>query len=367
VEGTVGDSSDEIVDALKLKDDSGKDRLAPGSRLFRRHCLHCHGLTGDGHGPTAEWVNPHPRDYRLGKFKFSSSSQPAGSRKPRREDLKRTLRQGIEGTSMPSFGLLPDAELEELISYVIHLSLRGEVEFKVILGILGDTITDSVEEEADKVLSGAAANWVQAEEDKNLIKPGPYPGLSELSVKNGHRLFLDEGAASCVKCHKDFGRQNNFLYDDWGTIVRPLDLTSGVYRGGRRPIDFYWRIHSGINGANMPAFYDALKPSLNDWELLLAAARDQVPAEKITKREQFGIEVERLAISERDRADLKKLVELDKKEKRTPEEEKERDSLKKIADPINGRLANQRSWDLINFLQILPFPEMRRKYDIELD
>ena len=29
------------------------------------------------------------------------------------------------------------------------------------------------------------------------------------------------------------------------------DLTRAVYRGGRRPLDFYYRIHSGINGSGM--------------------------------------------------------------------------------------------------------------------
>src|SRR5207237_5902064 len=118
----------EDADAHRLDEPT----LAAGSKLYRRHCLHCHGLNGDGRGPTAPWVNPHPRDYRLGKFKFTSSTVKAGDRKARREDLLRTLKQGIEGTSMPSFALLDEQkELQPLISYVIHLSLRGQVEMDV--------------------------------------------------------------------------------------------------------------------------------------------------------------------------------------------------------------------------------------------
>src|SRR5262249_57552689 len=30
----------------------GEEALARGSVLYRRHCVHCHGLTGDGRGPT---------------------------------------------------------------------------------------------------------------------------------------------------------------------------------------------------------------------------------------------------------------------------------------------------------------------------
>ena len=59
--------------------------LATGSKEFRYHCVHCHGVPGDGRGPTGPWVVPHPRDYRLGKFKFvSSAGGPPG--KPRRDD-----------------------------------------------------------------------------------------------------------------------------------------------------------------------------------------------------------------------------------------------------------------------------------------
>ena len=43
--------------------------------------------------------------------------------------------------------------------------------------------------------------------------------------------------------------------DDWGNPLRPANLNRGVYKGGRRPLDLYWRIAKGINGAQMPAHY----------------------------------------------------------------------------------------------------------------
>ena len=30
--------------------------------LYRQHCAHCHGVSGDGMGPTAEFLKPYPRD-----------------------------------------------------------------------------------------------------------------------------------------------------------------------------------------------------------------------------------------------------------------------------------------------------------------
>src|SRR5207253_9865578 len=112
-----------------------------------------HGLAGDGRGPAGAWLNPHPRDYRSGEFKFASAVPKKGSRKPRREDLLRTLRVGIDGTSMPSFALLEEKSaagedrdlqpLEALASYVIHLSLRGQMEFSLMQRVIVARVLDA--------------------------------------------------------------------------------------------------------------------------------------------------------------------------------------------------------------------------------
>ncbi len=73
------------------------------------------------------------------------------------------------------------------------------------------------------------------------------------SIRRGYKLFSDpSGSASCIGCHQDYGRQVPFRYDKWGTLVRPMNLTLGVYRGGRRPIDIFWRIKRGIDPSGMP-------------------------------------------------------------------------------------------------------------------
>jgi mono/diheme cytochrome c family protein len=260
--------------------------LEKGSHYYRLHCLHCHGVTGNGRGPTAKWVNPHPRDYRQGLFKFQSTDQvDKAQQKPSRGDLYRTLHDGIEGTAMPAFNLLSENDLNYLVSYVMHLSIRGEVEFRTIQNnftLKGDTL--QLNSGADLVqymkiqTNKISKKWLSSQTDP--IPVAPYPNYSakemEDSVKRGQAMFeVNEAmlknpklfpkidleklkAASCVSCHKDFGRQATFRFDDWGTLVRPADLTRGVYRGGRRPVDIYYRIHSGINGSEMVPFGGAL-------------------------------------------------------------------------------------------------------------
>ena len=103
----------------------GSDENDNPRGLFRKHCVACHGISGDGAGPNAAALMPYPRDYRPGVFKYTST---AGGGKPVREDLLRTLQTGIPGTAMPSFGKLPQRQLESLVEYVKYLSLRGETE-----------------------------------------------------------------------------------------------------------------------------------------------------------------------------------------------------------------------------------------------
>ena len=83
--------------------------------LYRQHCAHCHGITGDGAGPTAAFLSPYPRDYRRGIFKYKSTERTA---KPTHADLAWIIKQGITGTAMPAFGLLPESEVEALAEYV---------------------------------------------------------------------------------------------------------------------------------------------------------------------------------------------------------------------------------------------------------
>ena len=48
--------------------------------------------------------------------------------------------------------------------------------------------------------------------------------------------------------------------------IRPRNLRQGVYRGGVRPLDLYWRVRNGIEGTPMPG-NDKLKPE-EIWHLV---------------------------------------------------------------------------------------------------
>jgi hypothetical protein len=193
---------------------------------------------------------------------------------------------------------------------VIYLGLRGEVEEYSIRDLLGSPGGGGEWQPAERIQSGLqffGGRWLKSNAPDEIVLPDPYPytdkdGLPPPdSVTRGWEIFKTEGAkggGDCLKCHADYGRKSLYRFDDWGTMVRPADLTAGIYRGGRRPIDLYWRIHNGIAGSGM------VRSPQFTW------------AEDPTKPKEGG---------------------------------------------------THRLWDLVNFLQVLPYQQMRQKYGIQIN
>lgn len=293
------EGSDKMLSLARLKlaaGPVGSDEQGNPRGLYREHCAHCHGITGDGVGPTAAFLNPYPRDYRKGQFKFKST--PVGQ-KPTHADLKKIVLEGIPGTAMPSFKLLPDLEVEALVDYVKYLSLRGEVERRLLaatadldpnallVNIPDPTATGEKKAAQEQQVAAVkemvaeiVGKWDGAAGVVTEIPGRPSLASSELaaSIKHGRELFYGT-VANCVKCHGDsaLGDGQTTDYDEWtkefigdgknaqdvarfvslGLLpprtIRPRNLRQGVYRGGLRPIDIYWRIKNGIEGTPMPA------------------------------------------------------------------------------------------------------------------
>lgn len=253
--------------------------------LYRKHCVQCHGVSGDGMGPAASLLAPYPRDFRRGTFKFKAT--PIGA-KPTKADLVRTLERGIPGTSMPSFAPLRNREefatdIEALVEYVIYLSVRGEVERRLIR--LAATSEEPISkemaiEEAQKVV----AAWKEAPDAIPPAIPIPELNNEELSasIERGGELFRSEKTA-CYRCHGNEGKGDGISqdYDEWTkdwtirvgidpanksewkamkpfgalkpVLNRSRNLHLGALRGGAEITDIARRIQLGIDGTPMPA------------------------------------------------------------------------------------------------------------------
>jgi mono/diheme cytochrome c family protein len=230
--------------------------LRRGAAIYSERCAACHGTTGDGNGPAAEFLNPRPRDYRRGIFKFTST--PYGSR-PRREDLLRTIRAGSKGTSMPSFSLLSDEDQNAVLDHVLALTHRGELELLLFLQAESDDEIDPAL--APDLVEQVIAPWREAR-GQVVLPVTAMPPYSLESSEKGRQAFKTE-AAGCYKCHGEDGRGRTTenvkgFQDVWGFPTRAADLTSGMFRGGSHPEDIYRRIYAGINGTPMPSFQQKL-------------------------------------------------------------------------------------------------------------
>jgi mono/diheme cytochrome c family protein len=236
------------------------DKQGVDRGLYRKHCVHCHGINGDGRGPTARFLNPYPRDYRQGVFKFKTTYNPA---KPTDDDLRRVLNNGVPGTSMPSFSLLTESELDALLEYVKYLSIRGEMETQLsqyVYDELGEA--EKEDENGDPVLDDdgnpvterppldPANNAEQSEVVKELLANvlGPWQEANDQvinpteeglpadnrtpeeigeSIAKGRELFYGT-KANCFTCHGPTGlgdgQQNDF--DIWAKEQNTFDIAN---------------------------------------------------------------------------------------------------------------------------------------------
>lgn len=257
--------------------------LDTGRKLYKLHCIHCHGFYGNGDGPTANFLLPKPRDFRYGKVKFTSTK---GGVPPTHEDVVRTIAQGLQGTMMPAFGPPegmpnigifaghagpPGFDVDAVAQYVDVLLMRGAVEQQ--LAAKWSEESDLTKGSAQEAVNQKFAEWQTAADQ--VVKPETKrPADFAASAKRGAVLYglpgpNDEnkklegfGKAGCVKCHglrglgadsspEDGALDLNAL-NDFKLPALPMNLTHGLYRGGRRPLDLYRRMYAGIKGTPMP-------------------------------------------------------------------------------------------------------------------
>ena len=166
---------------------------------------------------------------------------------------------------MPAFSTLTESELDDLVSYVIHLSVRGETEFVTMAKLMQPA-------DDDPEFDGLALEWLFLQnmmavlENWALAARSPIPIPPERAVTDDDRLLsafygyklYHSAEYGCAACHINFGREPALKWDLWGTVVQPRNLMLGVYRGGRRGENLYARLYGGIYPSGMTAFHNTL-------------------------------------------------------------------------------------------------------------
>jgi mono/diheme cytochrome c family protein len=204
---------------------------ARGKQLYRRYCVGCHGVKGDGQGDNAPYMDPRPRDFTTGTFKCRST--PTGTL-PLESDLFSTIGRGIFASSMPSWKSLTAQERADLLAFVKDFCPR----------------------------------WTTEKPQPALEIPPEPPGTTE-SIAKGAKIYE---RMECWKCHGKDGSGNGpsatTLTDNKERPIVPYDFTKGArFKCGRTNEDLYKIFMTGLDGTPMPSFKDNL-PADEAWDLV---------------------------------------------------------------------------------------------------
>jgi len=197
--------------------------LFRGKRVYDRACATCHGISGDGNGPSARYLDPRPRDFTSGIYKFRST--PTGQM-PTTEDLNDTVTSGIPRTFMPAWkDLLTEQERRDVVAYMKTFSARFE--------------------------RGAAS--------VPIVIPAE-PNVTPATIAEGKSMYI---LMQCWACHGVRGRGDgpsaDTLTDDWSYTIKAFDFTVGNFKGGNDNASVYKTFNTGLNGTPMPSFADTFR------------------------------------------------------------------------------------------------------------
>ena len=220
---------------LNTSPQSQEDLLVLGQTVYERRCVGCHGVNGDGRGPAARFMEPRPRDFTKGIFKFRSTQGKDSL--PTDVDLYSTVTHGLWGTSMPAWQETSEHERRAVVQYIKTFSDRWVTE----------TVPPS-------------------------ITIAPEPEVTDISLEQGKTLFM----ANCMLCHGAGGQGNGpmapVIKDIWGQQLKPANFTlaaglSGGVKLGHDGAHLFRAVTTGIGGTPMPVFGEHLKPE-EIWDIV---------------------------------------------------------------------------------------------------
>jgi mono/diheme cytochrome c family protein len=197
-----------------------------GTALFRRYCVVCHGVDGEGDGRMAASLTIRPRDLTDGTYLFQEVS---GAETATDLDLYYTLTRGIPGSGMPSWSKLSDRDRWALVHFVRSLAegeggAQGPTD--EVLDSHTMAVTNPLEPQGEIVFrrpDRAAASEIPAEDallgrsgaGGDLI-PSPYQmeegAIASSPEEQTHRHYCGEchdgevtwniEFATCNRCHR---------------------------------------------------------------------------------------------------------------------------------------------------------------------
>lgn len=214
-----------------------------GYTTYMEYCVQCHGVKGDGNGPSSKGLVPPPRNFTQGLYKFANV--PYGEL-PHDADFYRIIRHGLKGSAMLPWDI-SDERLEAVTHYI-------------------KTFAPQTWEGGEKPLG------VKIE-----ATPDPYgQAKAAEAAERGAKVY--HIVAQCTTCHRAYATKDELnawnreingaplasfednLYQvklqdsEYGYKAVPPDFTWHNLRSIRSADDIYQRLLYGVTGSGMPAW-----------------------------------------------------------------------------------------------------------------
>lgn len=191
--------------------------ISRGEIVYSKSCAACHGENGDGQSMAGQYLEPRPRNFVSGMFKFRST--PSGEL-PTDADLLAIVEKGVPGTQMPAW----------------KMTLTRQERLDVVAFL--KTFAPDFKEAAPPPIQVST----------------PTESTPE-AIKVGKMVYM---LMECWACHggsgKGDGKSGKTLNDDWGHKILPWNLTSFRYKAGNDAETLYRTFTTGLNGTPMPAY-----------------------------------------------------------------------------------------------------------------
>lgn len=197
---------------------------------FERYCAACHGLDGDGRGPSSKRFVARVTNFWTGAYKCRST---AAGVLPTNQDLRRSIVEGLSGSGMPPFRTLGPVQLEDLIAALKYFSAR-----------------------------------FGREAQGPSVDVPPEPQNDQPSVVRGAEVYDRLQCANCHGSHGEGGPGAAGLHNDNGTPAEVTDFTrSNSLRCGETAERLYLTFMTGLEGTPMPSLAGLLHGS-DAWDLV---------------------------------------------------------------------------------------------------
>lgn len=209
--------------------------LERGKEVYAQKCVLCHGGSGKGDGPSADYSSPRPRNFTKGHIKIRST--PFG-KIPTDRDIFNVITRGLPGTTMPGWERLPASDRWSLVIFLKSLAKKF-AKFKA-----------------------------KGKTHQIILVPDPPP-FSLQSLASGKQLFLQ----SCSGCHGVKGRGDGpstvKVVDIGSDSIWPRNLSKPwTFRRGHSRKDIFMTLRTGLSTTAMPRFSKRIFNDQQIWDIV---------------------------------------------------------------------------------------------------